>query len=59
MGFDILHLQDPYLSECQFACRLQQEHQYAEREEDDFQQPISHICSSWREWDDDYPNIMW
>ena len=24
MGFDILHLQDPYLSECQFACRLQQ-----------------------------------
>ena len=24
MGFDILHLQDPYLSECQFSCRLQQ-----------------------------------
>ena len=24
MGFDILHLQDPYLSESQFACRLQQ-----------------------------------
>ena len=24
MGFDISQLQDPYLSECQFACRLQQ-----------------------------------
>ena len=44
MDFDILHLQVPFLSECQFTCRLQQEHQYAEREEDDFGQPVSGIC---------------
>ena len=52
MDFDILHLQVPFLSECQFTCRLQQEHQYAEREEDDFGQPVSGICVGWREWED-------
>ena len=56
MDFNILHLQVPYLSECQFTWRLQQEHQYAEREDDYFGQPISGICGSWREWED-YPNI--
>ena len=58
MDFDILHLQVPFLSECQFTCRLQLEHQYAEREEDDFGQLVSGICRSWREWED-YPNITW
>ena len=57
MDFDILHLQVPLLSEYQFSCRLQQEHQYTEREEDDFGQPVSCICGGWREWED-YPNIM-
>ena len=56
MDFDILHLQVPFLSECQFTCRLQQENQYAEKEEDGFGQPVSGICSSWREWED-YLNI--
>ena len=57
MDFDILHLQVPYLSECQFTCRLQQEHQDAEREEKDFWQPIFGIGGSWREWEG-YPDIM-
>ena len=45
MDLDILHLQVPFLSECQFTCRLQQEYQYAEREEDDFGQPVSEIAA--------------
>ena len=49
MDFDTLHLQVPYLSECQLTCRLQQVHQDAEEEEEDFWQPIFGIGGSWRE----------
>ena len=41
MDFNTLHLQVPYLilSECQFTCRLQED-QEAEEEEEDLQQPV-------------------
>ena len=60
MNFDTIHLQVPYLSECQFNLFWLQEDQEAEeeeKEEEHLQQPVFGIGGSWQEWDG-YPDIM-
>ena len=60
MEFDTLHLQVPYLSQCQFNFRLQEDQgvdSHKEKEEN-VQQPVFRIGGSWRDWEG-YPDITW
>ena len=56
MDFNTLHLQVPYLNECQFTCKLQEHQDTEEEEKEDFRQPIFGIGGGWQEWEG-YPDI--